>query len=315
MKEVLLSLLSKSAIERVIHPRSPGFFSRLFLVPKKGDSWRPVIDLSILNLFVPKEHFKMETFSSVKAAIRQGDWTVSLDLSDAYFHIPIHPASRKYLRFSDGLQTYQFKGLPLGLSSAPRIFTRLMLIVGAFLRTRGIRLIQYLDDWLILNQNRSDLIRDLEFVANLISNLGLLINVEKSEIVPSQDFIFIGVRFQTVPHTMSLPETRISSTHRLLLSFKDRLSCPARQILSLLGTLNSCADLLPLGRLHMRPLQMLLLHQWKPHKDHLHTVITLSHLFHHHLDWWLEHLSMGGVSLRPPPPSLFLFTDASMEPT
>jgi hypothetical protein len=38
---------------------TPGFYSRLFLVPKKTGGMRPVIDLSILNSYLSVPHFKM----------------------------------------------------------------------------------------------------------------------------------------------------------------------------------------------------------------------------------------------------------------
>ena len=84
------SLLSKNTIERVENVKSLGFYSRLFLVPKPHQRWRPVIDLSRLN-------FKMETPESIRTSPIPGEWVSSIDLSDAYLHIPIHPNSRKYL--------------------------------------------------------------------------------------------------------------------------------------------------------------------------------------------------------------------------
>ena len=50
------SLLSKN--ERVENVKSLGFYSRLFLVPKPHQRWRPVIDLSRLNTFLHVEKFK-----------------------------------------------------------------------------------------------------------------------------------------------------------------------------------------------------------------------------------------------------------------
>ena len=49
-------LLQKGAVKVVHTPDSLGFYSRLFLVPKPGNCWRPVIDLSSLNKFlaIPK---------------------------------------------------------------------------------------------------------------------------------------------------------------------------------------------------------------------------------------------------------------------
>ena len=60
------SLLSKNAIERVENIKSLEFYSRLFLVPKPRQRWRPVIDLSRLNTFLHIEKFKMETPESIR---------------------------------------------------------------------------------------------------------------------------------------------------------------------------------------------------------------------------------------------------------
>ena len=120
------SLLSKNAIERVENVKSLGFYSRLFLVPKPHQRWRPVIDLSRLNTFLHVEKFKMETPESIRTSLVPGEWVSSIDLSDAYLHIPIHPNSRKYLRFCYKAQVFQFTSLPFGLATAPQVFTMIV---------------------------------------------------------------------------------------------------------------------------------------------------------------------------------------------
>ena len=94
---------------------SPGFYSQLFVVMKASGSWRPVIDLSLLNLKVLKTSFKMETLQSVLLLVQKGNWMVSLDLKDAYLQVPIHLNSRKYLRFVAFGRVYQSKALCFGL--------------------------------------------------------------------------------------------------------------------------------------------------------------------------------------------------------
>ncbi|XP_068250284.1 uncharacterized protein [Palaemon carinicauda] len=44
---------------------------------------------------------------------------VSLDLQDAYFHIPIHPSFKRYPRFVYRKEVFQFQALCFGLSTAP----------------------------------------------------------------------------------------------------------------------------------------------------------------------------------------------------
>ena len=121
--EALQQLINKNAVERVHNQTSLGFFNRLFLVPKPHNKWRPILDLSNLNLFLKTEKFRMETPETIRTSLRQGEWVTSVDFRDAYFHIPIQEQSRKYLRFHVQGQTYQFKALPFGLSTAPMEFT------------------------------------------------------------------------------------------------------------------------------------------------------------------------------------------------
>merc|ERR1712074_242830 len=120
-------LIEKGAVEVVQNLASPGFYGRLFVVPKSSGGWRPVLDLSVLNLYLQRCHFKMETARSVRDAIRPEDWAVSLDLKDAYFHILSHASDRKFLRFSWRGQVYQFIALPFGLAPAPWLFTKVTL--------------------------------------------------------------------------------------------------------------------------------------------------------------------------------------------
>ncbi len=50
----------------------------------------------------------------------------SIDLRDVYYSIPIEPGHRKYLKFSRRGVLYQFTVLPMGLTSSPRIFTKVL---------------------------------------------------------------------------------------------------------------------------------------------------------------------------------------------
>ena len=149
LSEALHQLISKNAVELVQNPNSLGVFNRFFLVPKPNNKWRPILDLSKLNLFLRVEKFKMETPETIRTSLQQGEWVTSIDLKDAYFHIPIQEQSRKYLRFHVQGQTYQFKALPFGLSTAPLEFTVVAKEVKLMAMHKGIRIHQYLDDWLV----------------------------------------------------------------------------------------------------------------------------------------------------------------------
>ncbi|KAK3879905.1 hypothetical protein Pcinc_015549 [Petrolisthes cinctipes] len=117
-------LLAKGAIEEA--PATPGFYSHLFVVTKATGGFRPVPDLSSLNRYVTITQFRMDTVRTVMFAICSHDWMTAIDLEDTYFQIPIHPDSRKFLRFIWKGHHFQFKALCFGLLMAPQVFTRMM---------------------------------------------------------------------------------------------------------------------------------------------------------------------------------------------
>ena len=97
----------------VVEPASPtpGFYSHMFVITKASGGWRPIIDLSVLNLSVDRTPFRMENTHTVLRSGRRNEWMVSIDLKNAYLQIPIHPASRRFLRFPAGGRTWQFRAV------------------------------------------------------------------------------------------------------------------------------------------------------------------------------------------------------------
>ena len=311
LREEIENLLNKRAVERVKIPGTPGFYSRIFLVPKKNGKLRLIIDLFLLNRYIKKQAFKMETVKSVRQAMGLNDWAVSIDLTDVYLHVPIHHQSRKYIRFVHEDQVYNFMALPFGMSLSLLIFSKLMDVIAAFLCQRAIPVFQYIDDWLIKNLIRNRLIIQTSFCIQTIQSLGFLPNLKKSNLFPAQKFTFIGMEFLTQQNLVRVPTDRVQN---LILTIKKMISSKhvsARTFLSLLGKLSAAADLV-LGRLHLRPLQMCLLSIWKPHILPLNHPISINGVIRSHLQWWINPIRFEtGTSIHPPDPKFFLYTDAS----
>ena len=115
------SLLRKGALEKVKDSHK-AFYSNLFLVSKKDRGLRPVINFSGLNPYIKKKSFRMVSLKDVSQTLRKGDWVATIDLKDAYLHVPIASEHRRFLRFWWRGNKFQFRRLPFGLSSAPRTF-------------------------------------------------------------------------------------------------------------------------------------------------------------------------------------------------
>ena len=134
LREEIEVLLRKRAVERLQNLGTHSFYSRIYLIPKKNGKLWPIIDLSLLKRYIKKESFKMETVKSVRKLMLNNNWAVSIDLTNSYLHIPIHPRSRKYLRFAYEDQILQFTALPFRMSLSWWIFTKLMGVIALHLR-------------------------------------------------------------------------------------------------------------------------------------------------------------------------------------
>ena len=101
-----------------------------------------------------------------------------IDISDAYYHISVHKKARRFTRFMvDGI-VYEYLGLPMGLCCSPRIFTRVSKFVCDWLRKRGVIVIIYIDDLLVLGSSYKDCLKHVTMLLKLLKKLGFLVNTE-----------------------------------------------------------------------------------------------------------------------------------------
>ena len=145
-----------------------------------------------------------------------------LDLKDVYFMAPIQSWSQKFIRFQFQGRTYQFTCLPFGLSSAPRIFTKL-----------------------------------LKPVTGILENLGFLINMAKSIFIPVQVIEFLGIIVDSTNMMFLLPDEKvvvIQKESRHLVSWQV---ASLSQHSHIIGKLTSCKIAVLQAPLHYREIQHL----------------------------------------------------------
>ena len=313
LRQEVSSLLQKHAVEIVQHRQSPGFYSHLFVVPKPGGRWRPVIDLSVLNrhLVIPK--FKMETARALRKSIRPNDFAVSIDLSDAYLHVPMHRATRRYLRFAIDDVIYAFRALPFGLSISPWVFTRLMEVLIMHVRRHTVSEIShYLDDCLQKNQDPLQLKQDLAFFLQLLEEVGFLVNRGKSELTPSMDFVHLGMHFRTQVNLVYPTDKRIQKLIDMGSEILHASSFTPRGLHRFLGMCVATADLVPLGGLQLRPVQWAISDLWDQRQGNWDQPILLSNQLLDAVRIWINRNWLEtGVPILPASPSVSLCTDAA----
>ena len=233
-----------------------------------------------------------------------------LDLKDAYFAIPIHKHHQKYLRFRWKNRRYQFQSLPFGLSTAPCTFTKVLRPVIGLLRELGIRCVIYLDDILIMNQDKEMARQQTWTAIDLLESLGFLVNYEKFVLDLVQEIVFLGFLSNSMAKEVRLPQQKLSQIQeeaRQLLS-QDQVS--ARALASFIGKLSAAILAIYPPPLHYRRLQQL------KHKalriSGYDSLMTFSPSAQEDLERWINNLgNWNGRTIQQITPELEIETDAS----
>ena len=121
--------IAKFLNKRIIKPsehESGEFISPIFTTPKKDGSHWVIFNLKALSASVTYYHFKMDTLETAIRLMTPGCFMTSIDLTDAYYLVPMALEHKKYLKFVWRNQLYAFTCLPMGLTSSPRIFTKIL---------------------------------------------------------------------------------------------------------------------------------------------------------------------------------------------
>ncbi|CAF4874533.1 unnamed protein product [Pieris macdunnoughi] len=236
-------------------PLTPSFISPLFIITKNNGKNRVIFNLKSLNQFMKPEPFHLFHHHQMPNFLQKGDWMVKLDLSQAYYHIPISLEHRCFLRISYEGRLLQMTCLPFGLAIAPKMFASVTNWTAELLRRQGLRVIVYLDDYLLVHQDRTILNSQVLIAMTFLKNLGWTINLEKSICTPTRSIDFLGITWDTLSNAKSLPVEKVIKIRQCLITRLSAGNWTLKQAQRLLGYLNFATFITHRGRLHCRTLQ------------------------------------------------------------
>jgi hypothetical protein len=220
------------------------YLSEVGIVPKKGGKWRKILRAQGVNEFLIRKKFKMEDARQVAAILKQGDFAVTIDISKAYHHVPVAEDMKSYLSFQYDGKFYCYQGVPFGVSTAPRVFSAVMHHCATAVRVKWkIRCIQYLDDWLLLDQSKRRLQRVAVQVVEFLQALGWLVNVEKSMLVPRRRFQFLGWQWSARRWSVQLPAEKRKELREMTTKWMEKCrrleTVPIRKFAEMIGKLSA----------------------------------------------------------------------------
>jgi hypothetical protein len=293
--------------------QSRGYHARLFVVPQKQQKYRPVLSATMLNRFLRYQHFKMEGLHTVRDLLGQGDWMCKLDIRKAYYHVRLAEDHMPYVRFvSSNGKVCQYRGLPMGVAPAPRLFTKLLRSVLARLRGQGIRIVHYIDDFLVIASSREQCEREIFVVAELLVALGFWLNWEKSVLHPAQEIEFLGTIISSTPLQFCVPLAKLSKLRANIRQFLHKELGTPRQAAALVGTIVSMTAALIPHPMHLRGLTMALQCMVDATEGSYATrTLIPSRLREEFQQWEAGIQAWNGRSLIPPLCAVHIQTDAS----
>ena len=196
------------------------------------------------------------------------------------------------------IQHFQFQAR---LSSAPRIFTKVLGEALAPLRLKAITIIPYLDDLLVVAGSYQKLLEDLQTVQDFFQSLGWLINREKSSLNPAQNVKYLGYDFCSVDQKVFLPQEKVSKMLQAVSALQTNQSVSLMEVSRTVGLMTLCFPAVPWARFHQRPLQMFLLKKWDGDARSLESRVLLPTKVKRRLWWWRTNLYLTrGLPLSIP---------------
>ena len=230
-----------------------------------------------------------------------------LDLKDAYCSVPLHRRPQKFIRFQFQGRTYQFTCLPFGLTSAPRIFTKILKPVTGILRKMGIRIIVYLDDMLIMNSTLEGARKDIHDFEINSGEFRLCNQHREIHICSCTDHRIPG-------NQRGLHDNEVSPPRRESCCYSERVSPLGKQSIHLshmIGKLTSCKTAVLQAPLHYQGIQHLKNSNALPQVVNNVDIPLDPHALED-LRWWVDNLSLAnGRPIRNSLPHLMIQSDAS----
>lgn len=307
MDRVINQMLQENVLEPVA--LSPSFVSQIFLIPKRDRTFRPIFNLKNLNFFVTVRKFRLINVQKISNFLQPRDWLVKIDLLNAYFHLSVTEKHRRFLRLIYDQKLYQMTCLPFGLACAPKTFAMLTNWIAQLLRDRGIRVIVYLDDFLLANQDPLELVRQAQKTVSLLEYLGWKVNYPKSTLTPQKEMQYLGIMWNAHANRKYLPQQKRRDIHRKVSALLERKNASLRQLQGIVGMLNFASFPVPRGRLNHRNLlqQCRALLQLNPRVSVRYRIPTLALK---ELKWWQTNVGRS-TPIFAPKIAHYLVTDAS----
>ena len=264
---------------------APLWVSPINTVPKSDGSFRLILDLRELNTLCSPNQFVYEDIDSVIGVLQPRDKLVTLDIKNGFYHIPVKRDHWEYLGFQFEGSFFKFCVLPFGANFSPYFFCKTVRSVIQYFREQQLRIVAYVDDFLICD-NAKDILESRDFVVDTLKRLGWFINIKKSDLIPSFSKPFIGFVVDTDSIVLKVPQKRIQKLKHDIKRLRVKEKASARFIARICGQCVTMTKAILPAKLMLRNLYRLL-----GTKSSWQEELRLDKASLADLEWWYDSLS------------------------
>ena len=274
--------------------------------------------LKIMNQSLKERRFKMTGTAVWKSIITKDMYMASIDIKDAYLHIPVGKESRRFMRYEWEGNIFELKALPFGLAQAPYVFTRMLQpLLQKWRKELDIAIIAWLDDIIMGHMSRSHLRVAIQQILDDLSDVGLAVNIKpgKSTLYPIKQLIWCGLLWDTLNMTVYIPKERrqnVAKAAGKLLRRATKGKVLTREVAVVVGKITATTEAVLPQRCHSMALVRELGGALRKTSSY-DSMIFLSQEALDQLRWWTTELPKwnGRSWAQPAPLAAVLTTDAS----
>ena len=191
------------------------------IAPKGEVGLRMCVDTRYINFHLASPKFQLETLQkNAPDVIVRGNEQFTTDLRKAYYAIEMDEEACPYLCWQHKDKFYMSCVLVFGLNLAPVIFHKIMREIVRFLRTLGINVLNYMDDFL-WNESKEKMNALIEFVRWLLPRLGFGFN-DKCVWTPQKAVLFLGLIVDAETYQFRVPDDKIQRVSAVLSIMRAR---------------------------------------------------------------------------------------------
>ena len=250
-------LVSHGCVKELSSP--PVVCSPLIVVTSRTGKRRLVINLRYVNRYLWKDKFKYEDIRTAMLFFEKDGYLCTFDLKSGYHHIDIHENCQTYLGFQWDSKFYRFTVLPFGLATACYIFTKVLRALVRLWRSKGIKVVLYIDDGIIVAPSFEKASLHSQFIRMSLEEAGFLVNEEKSQWEPRQCVCWLGFVIDLERSAIAIPVDKIELLKDMLSSALENCTLSAKTVASIVGRIISMGlGIGPIARLRTRSLYALL---------------------------------------------------------